>query len=243
MLKSKKIVLLYLGILCFITSFALVSPSLGSPRSSAYDINWGVTEGTTYTWVVKESNTSLGFLPVDSNFKITVNSIRSVTGGNATELNATITKYNSLTEQTTTILDNQRFIYFDAGTNTTLFYAPIYEHGFFVPTNYNLDFYEGLRDYFSSDYTFDQWGSTWQYDQLLFVHGYVISSDLYYDWTFNDKLITRVLWAAHWDDVPNRIYQYLLELELSGISFGNFFLVFAGITIISLIYVYKKKEA
>ncbi len=57
----------------------------------------------------------------------------------------------------------------------------------------NLDFYEGLRAYFSSAYTFDQWGSTWQYDQLLFVDGYVISSDLYYDWTFNDKLITRVL--------------------------------------------------
>ncbi len=243
MMKSKKIVLIYLGIFCFITSFALVSPSVGSPRSSAYNIQWGVSEGTTYRWVVKESNISLGFLPVDSKFEITVNSIRSVNGGDATELNATIRKYNSLTEQTTTILDDQRFIYFDAGTNTTSFYAPIYDHGFFAPTNYIGHFYEGLMDFFSNNYTFDQSGSVWQHDKLLFLHGYVISTDLYYDWWFNENSITRELVVAHFDDLPNEIFQYRLELEAQGISFGNFFLIFAGITILSLIYVYKKKEA
>ncbi|MFX0033188.1 MAG: hypothetical protein ACFE8E_13090 [Candidatus Hodarchaeota archaeon] len=245
MIKSKKIYLIYLGIFCLIINFGLFSPGLGSPCSSAYNISWGVTEGNTYTWIVRETNTSLGFLPVNSEFRITVNSIRALNGGNATGINATVTRYNSVTQQTTTILDNQMFIYFDAGTNTTSFYAPIYEHGFFVPTNYGHHFYEALVDYISNYYAFDQWGSTSYTDgRLIFLSGYNISSDLYYRWHFNDNLITSELIVAHWDDLFDNIYQYRLELEwVEAISYGNFFLVFAGITIISLIYIYKKKEA
>lgn len=244
-MKAKKFYITLLVIASLMVPFSLISFSYGSPHLSAYDINWGVTEGRTYTWVVKESNTTLGFLPVDSKFKITVTSIRSMNDGDATELNATITQYNSLTLTTITILNDSMFIYFNAGTNTTSFYAPIYEHGFFIPINYNSYFYEGLRDYFRNYSAFDSYGSAWYYDTIHSVNGFITSSDLRYAWVFNDNLITRQLFVAYFDDVSNEIYQYRLELQGSDgapdIPYGNIFLIFTGLAILSLIYIYKKR--
>ncbi|MFX0179404.1 MAG: hypothetical protein ACFE78_04390 [Candidatus Hodarchaeota archaeon] len=240
MLKSKKIFVIYLGLVCFITSFAFVSPILGSPRSSANDIEWGVTAGTTYTWVVKESNTSRGFLPVDSKFDITVTSIISLNGGNATELHATITKYNSINQQTTTILNDQMFIYFNNATSTTSFYAPFYDHGFFMPPNDYDNYINGIMDYFDTDYGFDSKGHGGG-GGYVHVHGTDLSADLFYQWIFIDHSITEHFYISTYA-VPET--QYHLQLEVSaGISYGYYFLIFTCLAIISLIYIYKKKEA
>ena len=242
-MKAKKIFLALLVMFSLIIPFTLSSFALGDLHLAADDIEWGVKEGEKYTWVVKESNESLGFLPVNSKYELAINSIEtwpSVGGEQQTELFVNLTAYNSVTEIATRILNNESFVYFDAGTNTTSFYTPFTDHGFCMPTNYRDDFVEGLFDYFSSVYGFDSYDS---FTSGIFnILGYYSSTDLLYNWFFNSKLIVDHFFIRHGSDF-NEI-EYHLELQVFNepiISYGNYFLIFIGFAILSLIYIYVKK--
>ena len=239
-MKAKKLCLALLVMFSLIIPFTLTSFALGDLQLADPDIEWGVKEGKTYTWVVKESNESLGFLPVKSKYEITITSIRSMSGGDATELNATIKAYNSQTESTTTLLDNQTFIYFDSVTNTTTLYTLLTEHGFFIPPDYVDGFALGLLNFYGS--FFNPKDTLTVYGIFTF-YGYRSSTDLVYMWTFNKNLISDNLVIAFLEDDPGP-YQYWLVLKTDSgpsISFGNFFLIIGGFAILSLIYIYMKK--
>ena len=161
-----------------------------------------------------------------------------MSGGDATELNATITAYNSQTESTTTLLDNQTFIYFDSGMNITTLYTLLTEHGFFIPPDYLDGFALGLLDFYGS--FFNPKGTMTAYEVFVF-YGY--RTDLVYMWMFNKNLICDNLVIAFLEDDPGT-YQYWLVLKTDSgptISFGNFFLIISGFAILSLIYIYVKK--
>lgn len=239
-MKAKKLCLALLVMFSLLIPFTLTSFALGDLQLADPDIEWGVKEGSKYTWVVKESNESLGFLPVKSKYEITITSIRSMLGGDATELNATITAYNSQTELTTTLLDNQTFIYFDSATNITILYTLLTEHGFFIPPDYVDGFALGLFGFYGS--FFNPKGTMTAYGVFAF-YGYRSSTDLVYMWMFNKNLICDNLVIAFLDDDPEN-YQYWLVLKTDSgptISFGNFFLIISGFAILSLIYIYIKK--
>ncbi len=239
-MKAKKLCLALLVMFSLLIPFTLTSFALGDLQLADPDIEWGVKEGKTYTWVVKESNESLGFLPVKSKYEITITSIRSMLGGDATELNATITEYNSQTESITTLLDNQTFIYFDSATNITTLYTLLTEHGFFIPPDYYDGFSLGLFGFYGS--FFNPKGTLTAYGIFTF-YGYRSSTDLVYMWMFNKNGISDNLVIAFLDDDPEN-YQYWLVLKTDSdptISFGNFFLIISGFAILSLIYIYIKK--
>ena len=242
-MKAKKFLMTIFVIASLMVPFSLISFSYGLPHLSAEDIEWGVKEGKKYTWVVKVSNESLGFLPVGSRYEITVTSIRSMNSGNASELNATITKYNSITKTTTTVLDDDIFIYFDNETSTTLFYAPFYDHGFFATTSDHLRFADGVDDTFSSEFGFTDPGRGWSDEQLNYIKAEDHATDLTYWWIFNDNSITQELRVDHPRDWEEETFQYLLVLKGSSgaISYGNYFLIFLGLAMLSLIYIHKKK--
>jgi len=241
-MKSKKLFLVLLLINSIILPLSFISFSFGDPSPANDEISWGVRQDRTYTWVVKQSTEIFGFLPEDSEIEITITSIRALGGGSATELNATISIYNSVTELTTTLLDNETFIYFNSATNTTTLYTLIDDHGFFLPPDYIDGFREGLMDFYGSFFNPRGYGTT--YGEFHFW-GYRSSTDLVYLWNFNKNGITDNFVAVDIDDEPNdpEDFQYWLVLKSGSdsIPLGNFFLVFIGLAMISLIFIYQKK--
>ncbi|MFX1417988.1 MAG: hypothetical protein ACFE9N_03590 [Promethearchaeota archaeon] len=220
--------------------FTLTSFVFGDLQLADPDIEWGVNEGETYTWVVKESNVSLGFLPVNSTYEITITSIRAMLGGDATELNATIKEFNSQTELTTTLLDNQTFIHFNSATNTTTLYTNITKHCFFIPPDYYEDFAEGLFDFYGS-FFYDMYTPNW--GEFAFFGQ---KDSLVYMWVFYKNGISELavvfLGDVGQDPVPRQYLLVLLKTDSDPtISFGNYFLIIGGLTVLSLIYVYMKK--
>ena len=248
-MKAKKIFLALLVMISLIIPFTLTSFALGDPQLANPDIEWGVKEGSKYTWVVKVTTT--GFLPVDSEYELTIDTIKiwpSGGGENQTELFVNLTSYNSVTEVITPILNNQSFIYFDAATSTTSFYAPFYDHGFCMTTNYRDEFMDGLVEYFFFIYGFTTVGSGTPSVEMSYVYG--TYSNLIYIWYFNSNLLaTDYKIADFGSDLhdPEEL-DYWVELQVSGkdaikdaISYGNFFLIIMGAAIVSLIYLYRKR--
>lgn len=245
-MKVKRLCLVLLVMFSIILPTTLTSFALGDLQLAQDDIEWGVKEGNKYTWVVKVTTT--GFLPVDSKFELTIDTIKtwpSAGDFQQTELFVNLTSYNSVTELTNIILNNESFIYFDNATDTVSFYTPFEDHGFCMTTNYRDEFWDGLRDYFFIVYDFDQVGSGTT-SGVFDVHGIYYSSNLIYVWFFNSKLVTTDFVIANIDadlDDPSD-FDYWVKLQVSeeeAISFGNFFLIIMGAAIISLIYLYKKK--
>jgi len=243
-MKAKKLCVALLVMFSLIIPFTLTSFALGDLQLAADDIEWGVKEGSKYTWVVRVTTT--GFLPVDSEYELTINTINtwpSVGDEQQTELFVNLTSYNSATEMTTTILNNQSFIYFNNATGTVYLYTPFEDHGFCMTTNYRDEFYNGLDEYFYFVYGFNPRGMG-TYSGRLYVWG--IRTNLIYAWFFNSKLVTTDFVIADIDadlDDPSD-FDYWVELQVSedeAISYGNFFLIIMGAAIISLIYLYKKK--
>lgn len=244
-MKAKKLCLALLVMFSIILPFTLTSFALGNLQRAGPDIEWGVKEGKKYTWVVRVTTT--GFLPVDSKFEltiITINTWPSVGDFQQTELFVNLTSYNSATEMTTTILNNQSFIYFDNATNTVSFYTPFEDHGFCMTTNYQDEFWDGLSDYFYYSYGFNLRG-TGSSGGRHYVWG--TKNNLIYAWFFDSNLVSTDFVIADIDadlDDPSD-FNYWVELQVSGgeeaISFGNFFMIIMGLTIVSLIYLYKKK--
>ena len=245
-MKAKKLCLVLLVMFSLIIPFTLTSFALGDPQLADPDIEWGVKEGSKYTWVVKVTTT--GFLPVDSEYELTIDTIKiwpSGGGMEQTELFVNLTSYNSITEVTTPILNNQSFIYFDVATSTTSFYAPFDEHGFCMTTNYRDEFHDGLVDYFFGPYGFNLVGSG-SSGGRSYVYGAYSSSNLIYIWFFNSNLVSTdfVIADINADLDDPEDFDYWVELQVStkeAISYGNFFLIIMGVAIVSLIYLYRKR--
>jgi hypothetical protein len=239
-IKKLKICILLTGL-----TFSLIYPmfSYANLESANGEIKWGVKEGRTYTWVVKRTNASLGFLPVNSEYSITITSIRELGGGTAAELNATITEYNSLTELTNTLLENETFIYFDSITNTTMLYAYVDNHSLVIPSSdYKLHFTEGLMGFYGSYFTTKGYAFI---AEIFTFYGYKPSNELVYMWTFNQNGITDNFVCVFIYDEPDdeSDFQYWLVLKSSSdsISMGNFFLIFIGFATISMLVIYERK--
>ena len=243
MIKFKKVFLLYLTVIGFFLSFALISPSLAQPN----DIEWNIEEGDSYTWIVKTSKPGLGFPPVGSKFTINITSIEYYppsTYGNASRIYAIITYYNSTDELTYTILDNSIFVFFNHTNtfwhNVSFYSETVKYHGFFAPLTYGLEYEDGLSDWFS-DHGFTGGSASLKYGELLFFSENEGSTNFSYDWYFKN-LVSYKLEVL---DVEKDT-KYLLLLEgyddENAISYGNFFLIFSGVAILSLIYVYMKKN-
>ncbi len=231
-MKFKKIITILI-----LTS--LIIPCILIPFSNA-EIEWQVSEGDEFTWVVKETNESLGFLPVNSRYEMTITSIKSVSSmgvGEATELYVDLSEYNSDTELTTSILTNQTFSTFDSGTNITTLHTPIDDHCFFIPPAYRDGFVVGLLSFyggfFDSAYSLTTQG-------VFTFFGWVSSTDLLYMWMFNNKLVSDNLAVVFLDKADE--FQYWLQLKtIPSISAGNIFWILLGVTTVSLIYIYRKK--
>ena len=239
---KKKLVIVFLiltSLILPITQSILINAKL-QPANG--DVEWGVREGRTYTWIVKQTNESLGFLPVSSEFEITVTSITALGGGTVTELNATITVFNSLTELTTTLLDNETFIYFDSATNTTTLYTQVDDHPLFIPPDYIYHFAEGLLGFYGSFFSTKGYITA---SSIFIFYGCKTSNDLIYMWTFNQNGITDNFISVGLHDDPDdpSDFQYWLVLKSGSdsIPFGNFFMIIIGFAIISLIFISKKK--
>ncbi|MFX1374502.1 MAG: hypothetical protein ACFFA0_01700 [Promethearchaeota archaeon] len=241
-MKAKNLLIVSLILTSLFVPITLSSLSYANLHSANGEVEWGVREGNTYTWIVKHSLENFGFLPKNSEFKMNITSIRALEGGNATELNATITVYNSATELTTTLLDNATFAYFDSTTNTTILYTQIDDHALILPPNYLYGFMEGVKDYYGS--FFNPKGSM-TVSGIYTFYGYRSSTDLVYMWTFNGKGICDNFVAVDIDADPNdpSSYDYWLVLKSGedSIPFGNFFFIFIGFSIIALVFIYKRK--
>lgn len=84
-MKAKNLLIVSLILTSLITPISLSSLSYANLHPANSEIEWGVAEDKTYTWIVKQTNESLGFLPKNSEFEMTVTSIMALGGGSATE--------------------------------------------------------------------------------------------------------------------------------------------------------------
>ena len=242
-MKSTKFLLLIV-LSSLIIPCVFITLSYANPALNTNSVGWQVNEGDKITWIVTNSNTSYGFMPVNSKYELTINSISSIpsmSGGDATELNGTLKSYHSELPVIITILDNETFVKFDSGNNHTSFYTYFIEHGFFIPPDYVDEFTEGVFDFFIPP--FSGMGAYVSAEGKYIIDG--ITDDpahLYVAWRFNANFITERLVVAN---TQNYEVEYQLELETfeeAAISIGYFFLAFTGLAIVSLIYIYKMKE-
>jgi hypothetical protein len=228
-MKSKN-----LGILILLNS--LVIPCLFISFSNA-QIEWQVSEGQKLTWTVTTSEASLGLLPVNSRYEMTITSINDVSG-TATELYVNLSSYNSLTQSTTPILTNQIFCTFDSSTNTTTLYTYIDDHCFLIPPAYVDDFIVGLEAFYSGFFTYTLQLTT---QGVFTFSGYDSATDLLYMWTFTSNYIADNLVIVDIDFPEDFLYWMVLKTSSTAISGGNFYLVFLGLSTISLIYIFSKR--
>lgn len=232
-MKSKKFLLI------FILNF-LIIPCIFVSFTKA-EINWQVNEGSKLTWWVQASNESLGFLPVNSRFEMTITSIKSVPSmgpGDATELYVNLTVYNSVTTLSTQILNNETFSTYDSGTNTSTLHTYIDDHCFMIPPDYVDGFIMGLDSFYSSFFDYTVSLTT---QGVFTFSGYDGTTELLYMWMFNGNYIADNL-VVVFMDTPSE-FEYWLVLQTTHgdpISLGNYFLIFAGVVIISLLYIHRK---
>lgn len=229
-MKFKKIILILI-----LTS--MIIPCIFIPFSNA-EIEWQVSEGDKYSWIVKTSNETLGLLPVNSLFEMTITSIKSVSS-TATELYANFSEYDSVTELTTTILTNQTFSSFDSSTNTTSLYKYISEHCFLIPPTYVDGFTQGLESFYSP--FFDLTGSLTAYGVYSFFGVIYGPIDYLYTWIFNGNYKADNLVIVDMAYPEDFLYWVVLQTSSNAIPAGYFFLIFFGFTTISLIYIFSKK--
>ncbi|MFX0140971.1 MAG: hypothetical protein ACFFDN_45450, partial [Candidatus Hodarchaeota archaeon] len=218
----------------------LIIPCIFGSFTNA-EIEWQVNEGSKLTWIVQRTNESLGFLPVNSRYEMTITSIKSVPSmgsGEATELYVNLTVYNSVTTLSTQILNNETFSTYDSGTNTSTLYTYIDDHCFLIPPDYVDGFIVGLDSFYSGffDYTLPL---TTQ--GVFTFSGYDGATELLYMWMFNGNYIADNLVVVFMDTPSVFEYWLVLQQPINQISIGNYFLIFAGLTIVSLLYLYKKK--
>jgi len=236
-MKSKKFLLIFI-LSCLIVPCIFVS-------FTNAEIEWQVKEGSKLTWLVKTSNETLGFLPVNSRFEMTITSIKSVPSGglgDATELYVNLTVYNSVTTLRTQILINETFSTYDSGTNITTLHTYIDDHCFMIPPDYVDGFVVGLENFYIAffDYTLSlttQGVFTFSgYDGSITYGG-----GLLYMWMFNGNYIADNLVVVFMNAPSEFQYWLVLQGPSSTISTGSWFLIFVGTTIVSLIYIHKKK--
>ncbi len=243
-MNFKKTYLVHILIINSFISFTLISPIIGGSQLATPELKWEIEEGRVYTWVVKASNLDLGYLPVGSKYDVNVTSINLSLGFNYTEVYATITEYNSQTHSTITLLENGMFIYFNYQYVNVSLYTNFYKHGFFAPTNYSSEFANKLYEYLWSFYRFDGGGYRVGISEVRSLYGFNDTSDLTYRWNFQNSINYEHI-IAYQDNYNRRIYEYhvlLEEYDISGISYGNFFLIISAFIIVSLIYIYRKNE-
>lgn len=239
--------LIFLLILGFIVSFGYVSVCNGIPRMAADDIEWGVNVGDKFTWVVSKTNESMGFLPKNSKFELTITEFENLTispGEPIDLVRANFSVYNSETKQTIFLLSNHTFVTFIWLLNDTIFYAPFYDHGLFLPSNYYEGFIRGYMSVLANYFDFNAFSFGFV-DETYRLIAYNISNDIHCKWEFNENFVTDTL--TIYQDTPTNI-QYLLVLDgIDGdggftIPFGNNYLIFFGITLLATTYlIYIKK--
>lgn len=236
--------LIFLLIFCFISGFGYISVCNGMPKLAAADIEWGINIGDKLTWVVSQSNESMGFLPKGSKFELTITSFENLTitpGEPIDSVRADLLVYNSKTKLSTDVLTNESFVVFYQDLNITSFYASFFDQGFFLPSNYYEGFIHGYRNSLLS-FGFNAY--TYGFIDDKYVFAIVnIATHIRCKWDFNENFVTETLTI---DKVPGEI-QYLLVLDEGGgstIPFGNYYLIFFGISLSAMTYlVYKKKFA
>ncbi|MFX1389426.1 MAG: hypothetical protein ACFE9Z_05100 [Promethearchaeota archaeon] len=232
-MKSKKI-LLILILNCLIIPCVFVS-------FTNAEIEWQVNVGSKLTWVVRETNESLGFLPVNSRYEMIITEIKSVPSGgigDATELYVNLTAYNSETTISTQILNNQTFSTYDSGTNISTLHTFIDDHCYMIPPDHVDGFIEGLDSFYSGFFSYTLQLTT----QGIFTYsGYDGATDLLYMWMFNANFIADNLVVVYLDSADQFEYWLVLDVPESAISIGFYFIIFAGLSLVSLVYIYKKK--
>lgn len=248
-MNSKKNLVLLL-IVCFLSGFGFISVCNGIPKQAAIaDIEWGINVGDKFTWVVSKSNESMGFLPKNSKFELAITSIENLTIAPGLPIDGVIANfsvYNSKTKLTSNILTNETFVVFDSNFNDTFFYAPFYDHGFFIPSNYYEGFMHGYMDNLFYDFNFNLFSYGFQNNSNYAMIAVNTSIKLVCKWEFNENFVTETL-TIYQSTATN--IQYLLVLDgISGesttIPLGNYYLIFFGISLSAMTYlVYKKKLA
>jgi hypothetical protein len=228
-MKSKKLLLI-------IVLNSLIIPCLFISFSKA-QIAWQVSVGQKLTWTVTTSEASLGLLPVNSRYEMTITSINDVSS-TETELYVNLSAYNSQTQMTTPILTNQIFSTFDSSTNTTTLYTYIDDHCFLIPPAHVDGFVEGLESFYSSFFTYTLPLTT---QGIFTFSGYDVATDLLYMWTFKSNYIADNLVIVDIDFPEDFLYWLVLKTTSTSISAGYFYLVFLGLSSVSLIYIFSKK--
>jgi hypothetical protein len=236
--------IIFLLIFCSISGFGYISVCNGMPKLAAADIEWGISVGDKFTWVVSQSNESMGFLPKGSKFELTITSFENLTitpGEPISGVKANLLVYNSKTKLSTDVLTNNTFAVFYQDSNTTFFYAPFFDQGFFLPSNYADGFVKGYRNTLAGIFHFNAFSYGFVNNKYVIL-ALNATTNLRCHWEFNENLVLEKLTIEY---VPEENIQYLLVLDEDGgttIPFGNCYLIFFGISLSAMTYlVYKKK--
>jgi hypothetical protein len=216
---------------------------------SAEDSEWRVSEGSNFVWIVDTSNESLGYLPVNSRYELTINSIVKSTNAEGYPVDsifATLTKYNSSDESTTYILNNALYIYFNVSSSWWRvrfdMYSPAFlEHGFFLPVSHYDNISDGLFNFLGDTGLFDSMGMG-SSGGRMWVNGRLKSPDLRVAWYLNrDHICTETeITDYQTDEVVYSTYLEGSRLQ-DKIPLGNFYLIIASLMVFCIVFITYKK--
>ncbi|MFX1490248.1 MAG: hypothetical protein ACFFBI_13940, partial [Promethearchaeota archaeon] len=230
----------------FIMTF---SNAFTRPLISAENIEWRVSEGTKLVWIVDESDESLGYLPVNSRYELTIESISSSINGEGYPVDmiyATLMKYNSSDESTSFLLNNDPFIFFNVSNywwrvRLDILSPAFIEYGFILPFSHLDNITEGIFNFFGDTYLFDSYGIDGQQGSIH-ISAHLKSPDAHVSWFFNKNNVCKETRIEDLD--PNKVY-YSTYLEGSRlqdkISLGNFYLIIAGFMVLCIVSISFKK--
>jgi hypothetical protein len=198
---------------------------------------------------VEETNESLGYLPVNSRYELTIESISSSINGEGYPVDmiyATLMKYNSSDESMTLLLDDTLYIHFNVSSIWRRvrydMYSPAFlEHGFFMPFSHYSNITHGIFNFFDDTGLFDSSGIGSSAGRM-WVHGRLKFTNLRVAWYSNkDHICTETEIKNYQTDEV--IYSTYLEGSRlrDKISWGNFYLIIASLMILCIVSISYKK--
>lgn len=225
------------------------SNAFSQPSLSAEVVEWRVSEGTKLVWIVDISNESLGYLPVNSRYELTIESISSTTnteGYPVDTIYATLMKYNSSDESMTLLLDDVLYIHFNVSSIWWRvkfdMYSPAFlEHGFIMPISHRSNVTDGLFNFFGDTGLFDSNGIGSSLGKM-WVNGRLKSTDLRISWYFNTDNICSETRITNYqtDEVCYSTYLEGSRIQ-DKIPLGNFYLIIASFMVLCIVYISYKK--
>ncbi|MFO8017675.1 MAG: hypothetical protein R6U96_03510 [Promethearchaeia archaeon] len=185
-------------------------------KVSAEDIEWQINEGQVYEWTVTENNGSNKYLPENSEFQMTIDSITS-SGLDTAQINVTLTAYNSSSQIEDIVMENAQYVFFNSSSETLNFTRGWdTDTGVLIPSNHVEAYADALNETYETKNRFNDSYYTISDGILTEFHSYESNKEYNLSWYYTDKGLSNRFTIEH-----NGTVIYQVELSTSSYTSNN----------------------